>query len=123
MFKKLFVEIAIDELDDHCKKLTELAKENDYTVPYRFSDYEKHADKKVVKQFNGLKSGKDAKYYVLEAIKSEQWAIDSYKKALDEDIPYELHCILMQNYYDEVDHLEKLQTLSYVFDAESSLVV
>lgn len=122
-YSKMFFDIAVDERDDHCKKLVEWAIANDYSVPFKYKDFEKYADQKVVKQMSSLKEGLEAKDYVAEAIKSEQWAIESYQKALEsKDIPYDLHCILLQNYYDEQEHLEQLTTKSYAFDANADLV-
>ena len=112
VFKKLFVEIAKDELDDHCKKLSEWAKDNDYTVPYTFSAYEKHAAKSVVEQFDELEENRDATYYVEEALKSEDDAIDSYNGALeDQDLPLTLITILQANLDDELEHRDDLSTM------------
>ena len=84
----MFVEIAVDELDDHCKKLCDWAIANDYSVPFKFKDYEKFAEKKTVEQFNSLKEEQEASYYVAEAIKSEEEAIKSYNEALEyDDLP------------------------------------
>ena len=122
-FSEMFFEIAIDERDDHMKKLIDWAIANDYSVPFKYKDIEKHAGKKSVKQLNELKEGLEAKEYVIEAIKSEQFAIESYEEALKEkNIPYDLHCILLQNLYDEREHLEELTTKSYAFDANADLV-
>ncbi len=71
LFGEMFIDIALDEVNDHAKKLIDWAIDNDYDVPFKYKDYEKFAEPKVVKQFNALKAGQDAKYYIDEAIKSE----------------------------------------------------
>lgn len=123
MFNDMFVDIAIDELDDHCKKLCDWASANDYSVPYKFKDYEKHASKSVVEQFDKLKDDQEASYYVEEALKSEKDAIQSYEEAMKyEDLPQELNAILLQNYYDEIEHHENLQTLKMAVDGQVDLI-
>ena len=113
VFWNMFNDIAIDELDDHYKSLSDYAVDNDYDVVFKYKDLEKNADKRVVKQFNSPKAGQDPKYYVDEAIKSEEYAIESYKKIIDDnELPYEFISILYQNYYDELEHLQKLKILS-----------
>lgn len=123
VFGEMFVEIAVDELDDHCKHLCEWATANDYSVPFKFKDYEKHAGKSVVDQFNDLKEDGEASYYISEAIKSEEDAIKSYDEALAyEDLPQDLNAILIQNKYDEIEHLENLSVLKNAIDNQANLV-
>ena len=119
----MFVEIAVDELDDHYKKLCEWAIANDYSVPFKFKDYEKIAEKKTVEQFNSLKEEQEASYYVAEAIKSEEEAIKSYNEALEyDDLPQDLNAILLQNKYDEIEHYENLDTLKNAIDNQVDLI-
>lgn len=121
-FSKMFISTAVDEMDDHCRALAQWAHDNGYSVPFKYKDYKKHANSKVFKQLDDLKQGKDAKYYVDEAIKSENDAITSYEEAMKYDgLPYELHSICMKNYYDEQQHLDDLQTLATAIDANTHL--
>ena len=121
-YSKLFFEIAEDERDDHAKYLIEWARENDFKVPFRFKDYEKHADERAVKLLNALKEDQKAKYYVEKAIESEKLALESYEEALKEQMPYSLEQILVQNMYDEMDHYEKLEILLAAIEAGVDLV-
>lgn len=74
-------------------------------------------------QVEKLKDGQDALYYIEEAIKSEKFAIASYAKALEnESNPYELDALLLHNYYDELEHLERLVTMKNVLEAGAELV-
>lgn len=117
-FQKLFSEIADDELYDHYAQLKKWALDNGYDVPFKLKDLEKYADA-CVKQLNALKSAKKLAYYIDEAIKSEQDAIKSYEAALKtDDLPYDLNAIMLQNYYDEVSHLDNLTFLKYAIEAE-----
>lgn len=123
LFNDMFAEIAIDEMDDHCKHLCEWATANDYSVPFKFKDYEKFAGKGVVEQFDKLKEEQDASYYVAEAIKSEEDAIKSYNEALEyDDLPQDLNAILLQNKYDEIEHYENLMTMKNVIDNQVDLI-
>lgn len=123
IFNDMFVEIAEDELDDHCKKMCEWAQANDYSVPYKFKDYEKFAGKNVVDQFDKLKDDQEASYYVEEAIKAEEDAIKSYEEAMKyEELPQDLNAILLQNYYDELEHHENLSTLKMAVDGQVDLI-
>lgn len=123
MFNDMFVEIATDELDDHCKHLYEWAIANDYSVPFKFKDYEKFAGKEVVEQFDKLKEEQEASYYIAEAIKSEEDAIKSYNEALEyDDLPQDLNAILLQNKYDEIEHYESLTTMKNAIDNQVDLV-
>ena len=122
-FSEMFIEIAQDEMDDHCKKLCVWASNCGYSVPFKFKDFEKYAAKSVFAQYDKLKDGQGASYYVDEAIKSEEDAIKSYKEAMEyEDIPQDLNAILLQNYYDELEHLENLQTLKMAVDGQVDLI-
>ena len=64
-------------------------------MPFRFKDYEKHADERAVKLLNALKEDEKAKYYVEKAIESEKLALESYEEALKEEMPYSLEQILV----------------------------
>lgn len=118
----MFIDIAKDERDDHAKHLIEWALDNDFKVPYKFKDYEKAADEKAVKLLNQLKEDQNAKYYVSKGIESEKAALESYEEALKVEMPYELEQILLQNYYDEVEHYEKLETMLNALEAGAELV-
>jgi len=123
LIQEMFAEISVDELTDHAKHLVEWAAANDYSVPYKFKEFQDKAAASVVRQYNKLKDDEEAKYYVEEAIKSEDDAIKSYKEALDyEHIPEELNSILLQNYYDEEEHREELCTLMMAVDGQVDLV-
>lgn len=106
-----FKEIALDEKHDHFKKLVKFATLNGYEVPFKYKDFEKFASKKTVNLFNSLKVGEDALYYIEKAIESEKDAIASYEKALSEEFVFELQAVLLNNYYDELEHLEELELL------------
>jgi ferritin-like protein len=122
IFEKLFIEIAEDELNDHFLSLKKWALDNDFKVPYKMKEYMKLATKDA-KRLDSLKDNQSALYYIEKAIESEKDAISSYEEALkNKDLPYELHSILINNMFDEKEHLEKLNTLSYAFDANATLV-
>lgn len=121
-FAEIFISIAKDELDDHCKKLVEYAIANDYDVPFKWKDYEKHAEPKAFKLLDSLKSGEKTKYYIEKAVESEKLAVESYSQiAQDPDLPYEFTSICWQIYYDEVEHLSKLSILSDALAAGAQL--
>lgn len=123
LIEEMFTEIAVDELNDHAKHLISWAGANDYSVPYKFKDFQDHAAASVVRQYNKLKDDGDASYYVKEALKSEDDAIKSYKEALEYDgVPQDLNSILLQNYYDEEEHHEELCTLKDALDGQVELV-
>lgn len=122
VIREMFIDIAVDELDDHAKNLIQWAEYNDYSVPYKFKDFEKYAAKTVVKQLDQLKDDQEAAYYVAEGLKSEEDAIASYKEAMEyEDVPQDLNAIFLQNYYDEIEHHENLATLKNAIDAGADL--
>ena len=123
ILKEMFDEIAFDEISDHYKNLCEWAIANDYSIPYKFKDYEKFAAQSVVKQFDKLKDNQEATYYVAEALKSEDDAIASYTEAMEyEQLPQELNAILISNYYDEVEHKQNLETLESAVKYQVDLV-
>ena len=77
-------------------------------------------DKDDIKLFEKTQRNKDAKFYVKLGIESEKRAIETYEKALKEkDVSsdVELEMILKNNYYDEVEHLEKLNFILSSIDA------
>jgi uncharacterized protein YjgD (DUF1641 family) len=76
------------------------------------------------KQFESFKSDQDAKYYLEEAIASEQRAIETYVdiiKKLEEmnqtDKLIELISICTNNWYDEIEHSNTFLFLKYQVEA------
>jgi hypothetical protein len=86
-------------------------------------DYIKYAPE-CNKQLDKIKMYEDPLYYIDEAIKSEQFAIASYEEVLQDttNIPYELNAIMLQNYYDELEHLDDLMVMKYAIEAGAELV-
>ena len=106
-----FLEIAQDEDTDHLDKLLKFAKQNDFNIPFKRKDIEKKASKKMVSLLDKLKAKEDASYYIEQAIISEMDAIKSYQDAMSQEYMFDLQPILLNNYYDEIKHLEDLQLL------------
>ena len=105
----LMLETADDELNDHYASLVEFAKQNGYDVPSTYSEMKKYADKTDVKLFESCKKDQNALFYLNEGVKSEERAIETYEKYVDnEDLKCEpnLEVIIKNNYYDEQQHLE-----------------
>lgn len=120
-FSEMFADIANDELNDHFMHLKTWALANDFEVPFKMKDYCKNAETDC-KRLDNLKTDQESLYYIDAAIESEQDAIASYDEALKNDfVPYDLNCILMQNYYDECEHLENLSVLKYALEAGADL--
>lgn len=70
----------------------------------------RYADKQDVRDFESAKKSQDAMYYIDKAVASEQRAIESYEKYLD-DYDFaskfqDFKLILMNAYYDEQQHLK-----------------
>ena len=105
----IMFETADDELDDHYKSLVQFAKQNGYDVPSTYSEMKKHADKDDVKLFESCKKGEDSLYYLKEGVKSEERAIETYEKYVDDEslkCEPQLQVIIRNNFYDEQQHLE-----------------
>ena len=105
----LMIETSDDELNDHYASLVAFAKQNGYDVPSTYSEMKKYADKADVKLFESCKKDQDALFYLNEGVKSEERAIETYEKYVDnEDLKCEpsLEVIIKNNYYDEQQHLE-----------------
>jgi len=107
------VEVADDELNDHFKSLVKFAVDNGFDYPANYTEMKRYADKQDVKDFESAKKGQDAMYYIDKSIASEQRAIESYQKLLDN---YELaskyqdfKLVLMNAYYDEQQHLKDFE--------------
>lgn len=119
--KDLFEETAEDEHNDHFVKLIDLALELGLDVPTKLSDYEKYAGESTVKQQRNFKKDQCAAYYVDEAIKAEVDAIKSYQEILQNCDCQVSQPIILHNYYDECEHLEKFQTLKIAMNASVQL--
>ena len=107
--EELMLDTANDELNDHYASLVAFAKQNGYDVPSTYSEMKKHADKGDVKLFESGKKGQDALFYLNEGVKSEERAIETYEKYVNDDAlsaEPELQVIVKSNYYDEQQHLE-----------------
>lgn len=114
-------DIAHDEYSDHYKALTTWALDNDFVFPVSYTELEKNSEK-CSKQLNSINKKTDIKTCIKIAIQSELDAIESYEEAIKEkEIPYELNTICVHNYYDELEHLNKLQTVMTVVDFDVSL--
>lgn len=114
----VFSEIAVDELNDHCAKLTTWGLENGYEIPFKYSDYAKYSGKNQAKSIDKIKQNKEPIEYVELAVENERDSIKSYEELIQKgEMPYELNAILIQNYYDEIEHLKKLNSMKMVFDA------
>lgn len=123
---ELFKEIGNDELNDHMKNLIEWCIKYEINVPCNVKEFEKYADPRVVKQLNTLKKHKGARYYIDEGIKSEQYALESYRNALelDEVSQYpELQSELWHIFYDEAEHQQMLYTAQYAVDACVNMII
>lgn len=121
-FAQIFEGIANDEYDDHYKKLVAYAIANDYDVPFKWKDYEKHAEPKLFKILNSLKSGEKTKYYIQKALDAEKLAVESYGQiAQDQDLPYDFTSICWQIYYDEIEHVSRLEILNDALEAGAEL--
>lgn len=95
---------------------------NDFTVPCQDKEYKKYASPECWKLYDSMKDEQDLEYYIDLAIKSEKDAIASYEEALnDSEVPYELVAILHKNLYDEIEHLEDLNTLKTAVEASADL--
>lgn len=57
LIEKKFREIAADEIDDHWTNMCKFATENEFEVPFKMKDIEKHASKKMVSKVENLKQG------------------------------------------------------------------
>lgn len=119
-----FEETATDEINDHMANLIVFARKYKYTIPVNYKDFNKFAGKDDVKQFESFKSDQDAKYYLEEAIASEQRAIATYAdiiKKLEEmnqtDKLIELISICTNNWYDEIEHSNTFLFLKYQVEA------
>lgn len=113
---KLFNETAEDERNDHYYKLVMFASQFDVKIPCKIEDYKKYAAQDVVKQFDSWKKDKDAKYYIEQVILAEEYAIISYNEVLnDEKIDDNFKRLLLDMYYDEIEHLAQFKTLLLSF--------
>ena len=112
-FAPLFNDLAIDEFDDHYNKLLNFAKIYDCDVPCTNDEYQKYADKKLVKLFNfSIKKNKESIYYIDIALKSEELAIYSYEEILNIDnLDDDFFRLINPIYYEECEHYSRLNTL------------
>lgn len=114
------IDVANDELNDHYKNLVEFALQNGYSIPTTYNEMKKFADKDDIKLFENCKKGEDAIQYVEQGIKAEDRAIKIYEEYVDQDWlnkDPELQMIVRNNYYDEVDHLNKFKFMLDSFEA------
>lgn len=105
----IMLETANDELNDHYASLVSFAKQNGYDVPSTYSEMKKYADKGDVKLFESCKKGQDSLYYLKEGVNSEERAIETYEKYIDDEslkCEPQLQVIIRNNFYDEQQHLE-----------------
>ena len=113
IIQDLFIKTSSDEKNDHYAKLINYAAENDIDIPCKMSDYTKYAAESVVKQYENWKKGRDASYYIEQALISEVDAINSYTEIINDDnICESLKRLILEIYYDEVEHHSLFSTLN-----------
>ena len=115
------IEVANDEIDDHLRSLIEFALSYGFSVPSTYNEMKKLADKEDVKLFEDCKKDQDAKFYINKAIEAEKRAIDTYQKYADDyEFAHDFQdfkLIVQNNYYDEIDHLEKFEFMDESLEA------
>lgn len=115
--KQLFATIAEDEYDDHYDSIVGWAEQYGYDVPCSMKDFQKYSGPKQYQLFMGVQKKDDPEYYIEKALQAEGEAVLSYKEALEDQSIQEfgdLYAILYRNYYDELEHLEKLGLMKFV---------
>ena len=115
------LEIAADELDDHLRSLVEFALSYKFSVPSTYNEMKKLADKEDVKLFENCKKNEDAMFYLGKGIEAEKRAIETYQKYVDDyqfaHFFQDFKLIVQNNYYDEIDHLHKLEFMKDSLEA------
>lgn len=115
------LEIAADELDDHLRSLVEFALSYRFSVPSTYNEMKKLADKEDVKLFENCKKNEDALFYLENGIEAEKRAIETYQKYVDDyefaHFFQDFKLIVQNNYYDEIDHLHKLEFMKDSLEA------
>lgn len=102
------IDTASDEINDHYKQLITFALNNGYSIPATYNEMKKFADAEDIKLFEKVQKNKDALYYLNISIDAEKRAIETYEKFLqDKEVVAnnDLHMIIKNNYYDEIEHL------------------
>ena len=106
------LDISSDELNDHLKSIIDFALANGFSVPASYNEMKKFADKEDVKLFENCKKNENALFYIDKGIDAENRAIKTYQKYVDDyDFSHsfqDFKLIIQNNYYDEIDHLDKL---------------
>ena len=84
----------------------------------------KEVSKEDLKLFEDCKKGQDAMFYIEKAIEAEKRAIETYQKYVDDyEFAHDFQdfkLIVQNNYYDEVDHLEKFEFMKDTLEAAKS---
>lgn len=112
IIEKMFTEIASKEFENGYIKVNKFAYLNDFDVPFKFKDYEKYANEKIVKIFNSLKNNENIEYYIEKAIEFQSLIVESYQEYLmNVDMDIELNALLLSNYYSECEISDKLKIL------------
>ena len=112
IIEKMFTEIASREFENGYVKVNKFAYLNDFDVPFKFKDYEKYANEKIVKIFNSLKNNENIEYYIEKAIEFQSLIVESYQEYLmNVDMDIELNALLLSNYYSECEISDKLKIL------------
>lgn len=112
IIERMFTEIASKEFENGYIKVNKFAYLNDFDVPFKFKDYEKYANEKIVKIFNSLKNNENIEYYIEKAIEFQSLIVESYQEYLKNvDMDIELNALLLSNYYSECETSDKLKIL------------
>lgn len=118
----IFLKNRDDEKNDHYTKLIDFCIENGFDVPCKMSDYEMYADENIVKQFDKWSKGKNAGYYIEQAIKSEEDAVKSYLEVLNDESVFEcVKRLVLEFYYDELEHLGNLNSLLIAYNVSAKI--
>lgn len=123
---ELFTSIANDEMHDHMKSLVDWCMQHAYDIPCKTAEFKRYASAADVKLLDTFKTKQNAAYYIEKAIESEKSAIESYKAVIDSgNIAQftDLQSIIWNNYYDEQEHLEKLNSALIAYEANADMIM
>jgi len=117
---QLFGSIAAEETAKHAMQLVAWCDQNNCEVPCSEAEIKRLATAKTKSAMSSIRRGQPASYYVDQAIKQKQATIIEHRKAIDNQYVCqytELQALLWSIYYDEEEHLRKLETAKSAFGA------
>lgn len=122
----MFTKFSDEKFKRNMLELVEWCNSVECDVPCTEPEMKRTQSDTMKKFFNHMKKGKDAGYYIDQAISMQNYQVLQYRKILEIDEVSQftdLQSLLWNIYYDEEQRLRDLHTAKIAFEANANMII